>query len=257
MLLLMRINKAGPKRALPSRVNRQLWLRGGLSLAAYVACFNWAMHFTSAAHVALQIGASPVWALLWEWRSREQRHGSSLLAAGLALTGILVLFWPALNSGGTTVIGEALALGSGILWANYGIQCRSLGTHLTGTESSAHCMWRAGVLLLPLGFLETLWKPITWRADLISIQLYCVLFGAIVAFALWNNALRHWKTSEVYLFNNLIPLSTMFFAALLLEEPVTPRFGVSMLLVIAGVILGQARKMVARQTKDPKSVPLG
>jgi drug/metabolite transporter (DMT)-like permease len=51
--------------------------------------------------------------------------------------------------------------------------------------------------------------------------------------------LRHWKTSEVYLFNNLIPLSTTLWARAWLNEPVTPTFWVAMMLIVAGVLLGQ------------------
>ena len=51
----------------PSReLNRALWWRGGLSLAAYIIVLNFALHFTSASHVALYLGASLIWALLWE-----------------------------------------------------------------------------------------------------------------------------------------------------------------------------------------------
>jgi drug/metabolite transporter (DMT)-like permease len=41
------------------------------------------------------------------------------------------------------------------------------------------------------------------------------------------------------LFNNLIPLSNMAWAAVCLREAITPRFWVSMLFIGAGVLLGQ------------------
>lgn len=218
-------------------LRRELWTRGGLSLACYVACFNWALHYTSASHVALHLGASPVWALIWEWRRGQPDAAKRLIASGLALSGILVLFWPVLGSGGSTLIGEVLAFTSSILWTNYGRQCRHLGQTFKGAELSAQTMWRAGLLLLPLGFLEP--QRVHWDLRLASIQAYCILFGAILAFALWTNALRHWKTSEVYLFNNLIPLSTMAWAHLILAEPITPTFGLAMVLIVSGVVLGQ------------------
>jgi hypothetical protein len=58
----------GEYRPLTSGLRRQLWLRGGLSLAVYIVVFNWALRLTAASHVALYIGASPVWTLLWEER---------------------------------------------------------------------------------------------------------------------------------------------------------------------------------------------
>ena len=86
---------------------------------------------------------------------------------------------------------------------------------------------------------ETLMRPPVWRTDLVLIQSFCVLASGVVAFALWNNALRHWKTSQVYLFNNLIPLSTMSWAHICLGEPVTSTFWTAMILIVAGVLIGQ------------------
>jgi drug/metabolite transporter (DMT)-like permease len=219
----------------------QLWWRGGLSLAIYIVLFNWALRYTSASHVALYLGASPVWALLWEGKPAKswitlQRYG----AAALALAGVLVLFWPALKTAGTNSwIGEALGLGASVLWTNYGRQCRALSVRLSGVEISAHTMWRAGLLLMPFGLIEAANTGVTLRMDLVLIQLYCILAGGVVAFALWNNALRHWPTSQVLLFNNLIPLSTMTWANFCLNEPVTGTFWTAMLLIVGGVILGQ------------------
>jgi hypothetical protein len=56
----------GEYRPLTDELRRQLWLRGGLSLAVYIVAFNWALRLTAASHVPLYIGASPVWTLLWE-----------------------------------------------------------------------------------------------------------------------------------------------------------------------------------------------
>jgi drug/metabolite transporter (DMT)-like permease len=61
-----------PHRLTPP-LRRRLWWRGGLSLAVYIVAFNTALHFTSASHVALYLGAAPVWALLWEERPRRSR----------------------------------------------------------------------------------------------------------------------------------------------------------------------------------------
>ena len=223
-------------------VKRDLWLRGALSLAAYIVTFNWALHFTTASHVALYLGMSPIWALFWDhppamnWRS-AQRYG----AAGLAFTGVVVLFWPSLKSGSSSWVGEMLGLTASFLWANYGRQCRLLGARLSGAEISAHTMWRAGVLLLPLAAFEIAKSGLIWRTDLVLVQIYCFVVGGVIAYALWNNALKHWPTSQVFLFNNLIPLSTVCWARVCLREPVTPTFGLAMTLVIIGVVLGQAQ----------------
>ncbi len=222
-------------------LRRRLWLRGGLSLAVYIVVFNSALRFTSASHVALYLGASPVWALLWEGRpALNWRTAQRYAAATLALCGVCVLFWPALKHASTSWLGELLGLAASVLWTNYGRQCRELGKQLSGAETSAHTMWRAGLLLLPLGLLEILRTGLEWRLDVGLVQLYCILAGGVAAFAIWNNALRHWPASQVLLFNNLIPLSTMSWAWACLGEPFTPTFWAAMGLIVAGVILGHA-----------------
>jgi drug/metabolite transporter (DMT)-like permease len=229
----------GPTNPISPELRKRLWWRGGLSLAVYIICFNWALRYTSASHVALYLAAAPVWALLWEGKPSKswltvQRYG----AAALALCGVVALFWPALRGGGHWV-GELLGLMLSISWTNYGRQSRALGAHVSGAEVSAHTMLAAGIMLLPLGVIEVARAGLVWRTDLALVQAYCIFAGGVAAFALWNNGLRHWPASQVLLFNNLIPVSTMAWAHFCLNEPVTIRFWIAMLLIIAGVILGQ------------------
>lgn len=241
LLALLRWTRwLGATHAVTPEVQRRLWLRGGLSLATYIVCFNWALRFTSVSHVALYLGAAPVWALLWEGRPSKnwttlKRYG----AAGLALTGVLVLFWPALKRTSGSWLGEILGLTASVLWTNYGRQCRALSGTLSGAQVSAHTMWRAGVILMPLALVEIQQRGLIWRLDVVLVQVYCILAGGVVAFAIWNNALRYWPTSQVYLFNNLIPLSSMSWARVWLGEPVTATFWMAMILILTGVILAQ------------------
>jgi drug/metabolite transporter (DMT)-like permease len=220
---------------------RQLWIRGGLSLAIYTVFFCWALHLTGAAHVALYIGASPIWALLVEGRpgknwASARRYGAALLA----VSGVAVLFWPALKTSGFNLAGESCGLLASLLWANYNHQSRILARHISGVEVAANAMWMSGVWLLPLGLAElALAHGLRLDAAHLSVQGLCVLFGGVIPYALWNSALRHWQTSRVMLFNNFIPLTTATWAHFVLGEPLTPTFFIAMLLIVAGVALGQ------------------
>lgn len=243
MLMVLRWTTwLGVPKPITPQLKRDLWLRGGLSLAVYIVTFNWAMQLTTAGHVALYLGTSPVWALIWEerparnWRS-AQRYGAALLAS----TGVVVLFWPTLKAGNTRLLGELLGIMASIMWANYGRQGRVLASSLTGAEVSAHTLWRAGLLLLPLALVEVWRQGLIWRTDVVLVQTYCFLGGGVVAYALWNHSLTHWPTSRVFLFNNLIPLSTMSWSHVFLREPFTTTFWTAMILIVAGVILGQVR----------------
>lgn len=225
----------------PSReLNRALWWRGGLSLAAYIVVFNYALKFTSASHVALYLGAAPVWALLWEAVREQVKIGwQKWGAALLALSGVGVLLWPALADTNVSLAGELFGLMCSVLWTNYGRQSRRLSATLNAAEVSAHTMWRAGLLLLPLAGVELIQQGLSVNLHQLGVQAYCVIAGGVIAFGLWNRALGSWPASRVLLFNNLIPVSTMTWAYFCLGEPVTPTFLLALLLIGIGVVLGQ------------------
>jgi drug/metabolite transporter (DMT)-like permease len=223
------------------KLKRDLWWRGGLVLASYVVAFNWALRFTSVAHVTLYLGTAPIWALLLEHRPElNWKSAQRYSAAALGLAGVLVLLWSSLrNAESHGIIGQVFSLAASLLWTQYGRQCRTFGASLSGPEVSAHTFWRAGLILTPFAVFEVGTAGLVWNARLATVQTFCILFGGVVAFALWNSALRHWQTSKVYLFINLIPLSSMVWANLCIGEPITPTFGFAMVLIVAGVVLGQ------------------
>ena len=243
LLAVLRFTKLlGEFQPLTRDLRRQLWWRGGLGLAAYIVAFCWALKLTAASHVALYLGASPIWALLAEERPRRNLASLRRYAAALlAITGVLVLFWPALRTGKSSLLGELLGLISSLLWANYSWQARFLSQlKIAGVEVAAHSMWMSGVWLLPLGLIEAAAHGLVLDAPHLGVQALCILFGGVVPYALWNTALRHWRTSQVMLFNNFIPLSTTTWSHYTLGEPITSTFCAAMILIIAAVALGQA-----------------
>lgn len=229
-----------PHREVERRTRRDLWFRTGLVLALYIVVFQWAIHLIPVSHVALYLGAAPVWAALWEHGLRRDRVALvGYCAALLALSGVILLFLPTLKSDASAWPGEVLGFASSWIWTWYGRECGKLGTRLSGAEITAHTMWRAGLWLIVPGLLELRTASLPMSARLLLVQGYCVVGGGVIAYWLWNHALRCWPTSRVYLFNNLIPVSTMTWAHLTLGEPITPTFGLAMGLIIAGVAAGQ------------------
>ena len=160
-------------------------------------------------------------------------------SALLAVTGVLVLFWPALATANTNLAGEFCGLAASLLWANYNHQSRILSAQIPGVQIAANAMWMSGVWLLPFGLIEVGWHGLVLDARHLGVQSLCIVFGGVVPYALWNSALRHWRTSRVMLFNNFIPLTTTVWVYLTLGEPITPTFCTAMALIVAGVAIGQ------------------
>jgi drug/metabolite transporter (DMT)-like permease len=240
LLACVRLFAPGDREKCPAGARRSLWLRGGLSLATYILFYALALRRIPVSHLALYLGASPIWALFGEGWPRwnfpsAQRYGAALLA----LAGIFILFWPALQHGQSNLAGEFLGLVASLAWANFNRQSRLLAANMNGVTVAAHSMWMAGVWLLPIGIFELATRGIVLDAPHLGVQAFCILFGSVVPYAFWNSALRHWRTSRVMLFNNFIPLTTTLWAYFALHEPITPTFCVAMILIVAGVALGQ------------------
>ncbi|MDB6130215.1 MAG: antibiotic transporter [Verrucomicrobiales bacterium] len=243
----------GVTHPLSRELKKDLWIHGAVNLALYILTFNLALTYTTASHVALYLGTAPIWALLWEGKpDKSWVSVRRYLGAAVAFAGVIVLFLPALKKGSSTnVSGELLALTSSILWTNYGRQCRKFTGRLSGAEISAHTFWRAAILVFPYVMYEIVKRPPLFTTKLVLIQVYCTVASGIVAFALWNNALKYWTTSKVYLFNNLIPLSTMLWAYIFLKEQLTTTFWISMVMIIAGVLLAQLSFKTALPRNEP------
>jgi drug/metabolite transporter (DMT)-like permease len=231
-------------------LKRGLWLKGSLSFALFILVFNWAVKLTSASHVALYLSAVPVWALLWDERPAWTLNSLRAYTAALfAMGGVFVLLQPSLKNETYRGIGEVLGFSASLLWTNHTRQCRFLSEHLTGIELSAHNMIRAAAWLTPFVLWEFTHSSQSFGWDLIGVQTYCVFGGSILAFALWNGALRHWPASKVLLFNNFISISTMVWAYIFLGEPLTIRIWISTAFIALAVGIAQWREVWAFSSK--------
>ena len=238
-------DRLGRSEKVSPELNRKLWRVSVMPLGAYIICYTFAIRFTSASNVALHLGTAPVWALIWEERPQwTWRSMQSYAAALLAVTGVFILVWPNIHShshdsNNNPWIGDLFGVGASLFWTSYGRECRALSKSLLPPEVSACTFWRTGVVLAPFSLIEILTHGVPLRPQLVLIQGYCILASGVVAFILWNNALRWWPTSRVYLFNNLIPLTTMLSAYFFIGEEISHTFWVAMGCIVSGVCLGQ------------------
>ncbi|MBL69673.1 MAG: hypothetical protein CMO74_14725 [Verrucomicrobiales bacterium] len=233
----------GKWRPVPGDVGQRLWWRGAPLFIGWAAGFSWAVTFTPVSHASLYLAASPVWGLLLEEGPRLDRESlRKYCAAFLALGGIVVLFWPKLAAGAADGAwrGDVIAFVASWSWTLYSRESRAISGSIGGMLYTAQTAWRAGLLLLPFVAWEVARTPPVLEARLLGWQGFSIFAGTIVGLGIWNNVLRHWPVSRALLFNNLIPIFTMFWAWQCLDEPVTGTFGLAVGLVVAGVVVGLA-----------------
>ncbi len=243
LLALLRWTRFFGKRApVPAELNRRLWIRGGLLFIGWAAGFSWAVTYTPVSHAALYLAASPVWGLLLEERPQLNHESArKYFAALLALAGIVILFLPKLQNGtGGDWRGDVIAFAASWSWTLYSRESREISGRIPGMVYTAQTAWRAGLLLLPFVVWEVAKNPPVLPSRLIGWQIFSIFAGTIVGLGIWNQVLRHWPVSRALLFNNLIPMFSMLFAWLCLNEALTNTFVPAMALVVAGVVVGLA-----------------
>ena len=219
-------------------------MRGAPLFIGWAAGFAWACKYTPVSHASLYLAASPIWGLLLEERPRLNRESiRKYFAALLALSGIIILFWPKLRvteAGANEWIGDLIAFAASWSWTIYSRESRRLSGRISGMTYTAHTAWRASLLMLPFVAWEFTRERPHLAPHLIGWQFFSIFAGTIVGLGIWNNALRYWPTSRALLFNNLIPIFTMLWAWSCLNEPMTSTFWFAMALVIIGVVIGLA-----------------
>ena len=244
MIVLRWTRIFGHPKPVPVDIQSRLWRRGALLFIGWTAGFSWAVTYTPVAHASLYLATSPIWGLLLEERPKFHRDSMrKYFAALLALLGIIILFWPKLQTdtgAGNSWIGDLIAFGASWSWTLYSRESRNLSSRVGAMEYTAQTSWRAGLLLLPFMILEFSRTPPVFEIRLIGWQGFSILAGTIVGLGIWNSVLRYWPASRALLFNNLIPVFTMLWAWQCLGDPITATFGMAVGLVVTGVFVGLA-----------------
>ena len=120
--------------------------------------------------------------------------------------------------------------------------CAAFGGVITRMVSRKMNMMRAtglsmligGALMLAFGFLfgaDSVWK---WSVKGLAILLVLILVSA-VCFGVYNELLAYHPISKIAIYNALIPVLGVFFAAILLHERLKWQYFVAVLMVALGI----------------------
>ncbi len=160
----------------------------------------------------------------------------------VAFAGIVVAFQEGFSAGRGTLLGDSMALIAAVLWAATTVVVRS--SKLARVSAGKTLFYQLGVATLLL-------FPASWligEPGLIKVtpMLVTSLFyqGVIVAFAsylAWFWLLTRYFASRILVFSFFTPLFGVLAGVIILHEPYSAMFGLSVLLVGAGIYLVNKR----------------
>ena len=140
-----------------------------------------------------------------------------------------------------TFMGDGMILLNAVCSALGGIITRVVSKKMNIMHATGQSMLVGGMLLLLIGFVigtESVWK-LTTKGILVLMALIMIL---ALCFAVYNELLAYHPISKIAIYNALIPVLGVIFAALLLNEELKWQYLIAVLLVALGIYLVNMKK---------------
>lgn len=232
----------------PESAKRELlYAAAGLSgVCLYYFAENIALTYTLASNVSVMVSIAPFFtAILAHFlqRDKERIPLCFFLGFAIAITGIVMI---SLNGSSFELNpkGDILALAAALLWAVYSLITKEIGKAGDSIIRVTRHIFFYGILfILPIFIvfgasfsLVSLSEP-----RMLFPMLYLGFGASALCFVTWNFSVRVLGAvkSSVYIY--LVPVITIIFSAIILDEPVTLMIILGTLLTLLGLFISEKR----------------
>jgi drug/metabolite transporter (DMT)-like permease len=211
----------------------------GVLFGVEFLCLYIGLEYTTVARNTLLVNTMPFWVLIGgHFLLGERINARKLGGLVLAFCGLVAVFSDGIVDGtGTTLMGDLLSLGSGILWAATSIVIKR--SKLVETSAEKLLLYQlAGAAIVGVLVMPFAGPPIR---DVTALPTLALLFQSlyIVAFTyvLWFWLLRRYPASGLSSFAFLSPVFGVLCGAIILGEAPTVRIFVALGLIAVGLII--------------------
>ena len=200
----------------------------------------YAQQFVASGLTAVLIATTPFWSALLERMLPNGERFTKRSLAGLALgfSGIVVLVWPEMTTGGATgrsfivgVIAIQLACIGWVIGTSYARR-HELGDN--PFRSTALQMVFSGGMLLVAATAHGDWAHLTFTPRTFAAMAYLSVAGSLIAYSAYIYAIQHLPLQLVSLYAYINPMIAVALGTLLLSEPLSARILVAAALVFTG-----------------------
>lgn len=200
--------------------------------------------YTTAARGSLMANAAPIFTVIAAWLILKENITRSMLLGMLIGFGGLTLSMMSKNSdmflqnGGSTLLGDLLALLSGVAWAIYTVA----GVRISQKYDSiciTMLIFLAGALMMPLVMLIA-GSPFTFDNLTPRLWLGMLYMGLVTGgtgFCLWMLALRFVPSSMLGAYGYLSALLAALISMLVLHEAFSLQFIIAVIITLSGMAL--------------------
>lgn len=228
--------------AWPPGTVQPILVLGLLGNTLYQALFMYGLARTSVANASLIVAAAPILVVVFGATTGVERVTAPVAAGVLLATSgvLLVLAVRGPTFGRATLIGDLTILLATFCWAAFTLLLRKYRPPISDLRLTALTLVTGapGLVLLGLpGMLRTDWTAV--RAAAWFGLAGSSLLAIVIAYMLWNRAVRVLGSSRTSIFSAAVPLIAMLFAWPLLGEVPRPTQFAGAGLIIGGVFLSR------------------
>jgi drug/metabolite transporter (DMT)-like permease len=228
-----------------SRRDLALLATGSVILFVNQFGFTYALHFSSAATVALVFGTFPIFSGLFAALTGLERPTRRfLVTSAVSFAGVALIAAGSGNALSANLKGDAFALLGAGTWAAYSIAVTPLMVRYSPMRMSAYVLAGAALLLLIAGSHQIAREsyPESWR--IWATFTFSVLGPLVVTNVLWFTAIDRVGTARAALFYNLQFFLAALFGVVLLSESITTVQLVGGAAIAAAILLSRVSRLM-------------
>ncbi len=204
---------------------------------------------TTAAHATVFLYSAPIFtALGLQFLPEERLDRMQWAGIGAAFIGIVVAFiGPGSRPAADMLLGDLIALCGGVSWGGSNLVLRRgrIGSAATA-KTVLYQVGVASILLSTFALVTGQTHAVPTKAAILALAFQTVCIS-VASYLVWFWLLRHYFTSRLMLLSLMTPLFGVVFGALLLKDPIELRFALGAALVLAGILVVNAKQLRQRQ----------
>lgn len=247
LLVLARSREGGlprlDRRGLPG-----VLLLGATGVFAYNALFFTGLATVTAGRAAVIVAANPIvialGAALFFGERLTRRKAAGIILSVAGAVWVIGRGHPLALLAQGLAPGDAAILGCVGSWAAYSLLGKKVMARISPLAAVAWSSLAGALMLLPAALAEGL-APLSYPASAWVALAYLGVFGTVLGFTWFYEGIRAVGPSRAGVFINLVPVSAVAIAWLLLGEPADPSLLLGGGLVLAGVWLANTAPKAA------------
>lgn len=237
----------------PTRKDYGLFAVLGLTgIALYNICFFLASKHAPVIKSSLFIASNPVLIVLLSGLFlKEKITKNHIIGMIIALTGaafiitdghLLTLF----KLGFEPI--DFVLMGAVISWALYSVVGKIVLKKYSSVESTTYAVAFGTIFLLPFAINETSWLDIQQASAVSWISIaHMSIFVTVVSFVMYYNGIKEIGAAKASIFINVMPVSAVVMATLILGETFTIAHAIGAVLVLTGVYIGTNTRLFKKK----------